>query len=285
MLIEIRLMIYSHLLSPQITSHERGNRPQDRDPRQAPVCLKRDREHPGKIWVPGLVSQILSVCRKINQEAIPMLYRNNYFIFHNEMIRSTARDQVPSMIEEKRKIFMSYPLSDWPEHVPEPIWRYELAIFLYRIGPANAANIREIEFASPFVPLSPEDVLYGTALLAQNTPALETFGVSVHPVQCSSSWATSDLPVLYTALKNGLLRLPWVKNFKYQCYCSKYPFCKKEFGTKLLELKEFVCHRAAERQISNSMVVMGHSTINGYEQREYDDSQLGKEESPPAAIP
>ncbi|KAL8951954.1 MAG: hypothetical protein Q9222_002106 [Ikaeria aurantiellina] len=248
-------MIYAQVLIAKTTSNKIKNSPEPHISRRAAVHLTPLRNQPGKFKVTShgdFAPQILSTCRTINREATPILYADNYFIFHSDGLCLPPSNTLRLPTEKACKDLMLYPLRDWPAHSPKPLQQSTIASFFRQIGPLNAADITQIELYTSCTLQLLEDLKLATALLAHHTPALESFAITVlHGKTSDPFLGPAHFAATYRTLTDCIFRLHWIKDFYYDCPGGYHRFDHTmDPETKIRVLEEFVRVRPAEDERS-----------------------------------
>ncbi|KAL8687508.1 MAG: hypothetical protein Q9218_006343 [Villophora microphyllina] len=121
-----------------------------------------------------LYPEILSTCRKIWQEAVPILYRENNFAFWTDELHISIKKKVHKA-KEACKALMTVDPKEWITSVPIWILWSTLAAFLRMIGPVNAGLIRSLILRTRNTHSAIDDLIVVTELCGKHMGGLEQF--------------------------------------------------------------------------------------------------------------
>ncbi|KAL8725495.1 MAG: hypothetical protein Q9166_007315 [cf. Caloplaca sp. 2 TL-2023] len=189
-----------------------------------------------------LYPQILRTCRKVWNEATPLLYQENAFVFQADRF-SIALDVKPNcgdlMLNRDHDLGLC---------IPYPVVRSTLAAFILRIGPLNCSLIRNIRLKCEAILNEAFNVDLATELCTFLMPSLQKFEISIDkdlsggrdpPRNERSHYAHC-----HEALRKFVHEVHWLKEFKYNMSHQLWNFRDAELTSKLCELEILVKKRA-----------------------------------------
>ena len=126
----------------------------------------------------ALSTQILSTCRLIHREAVPILYNQNQFDFSSDLIDSPSGRSTSRNIRAAIRDLMARREEDWCDSLmPRQVEGFKLAAFVCKIGPHNSAALRRLKLWSPDTDQATIDVRLAMQTCEHHLPGLEVFEV------------------------------------------------------------------------------------------------------------
>ncbi|KAL8836804.1 MAG: hypothetical protein Q9170_002765 [Blastenia crenularia] len=215
-----------------------------------------------------LSPEILTTCSTILHEASGILYGSNKFSFSSDGIDVNEKTMKKERFMKSIANLMSYSDDDWaeldcPKRPPLILRDSKLAAFIRKIGPANAALVRNLELCSWDTEEAAADVFLAAGLARCHFTGLSSFKVGVfekeifweespdyyHPDRSSPFWANGALEPMYSALEGFVDRVFWLQKFEYDTTSGSQIFFEETGAlNKLQQLGCTVKKRAQKRK-------------------------------------
>ena len=219
-------------------------------------------DSPWRRWDGPLTPGILSTCRTIQQEATPILYSENSFIFRTDWIEMDITNQ-PRDLFKICKDLMSYDPEDWKCVAPWPLDESTLGAFVRKIGRANSNCIRSLALYSDDTNQAVTDLRIATQICAYHFRSLERMQLHIwekeiaweespdyyHPDRSSPFWANGPLRPLLKALNGFVGRIDWLKEFEYD-RTGQRCFVEHNAMNKIRLVESFVKQRSLQREVA-----------------------------------
>lgn len=198
---------------------------------------------------------ILSTCRTIANEALPILYGDNDFHFRCSGFDEDNRPLKPEMLSCCYDIFS---FNRDGEDVParaSTMLNFDFAALLNMIGLDNAASIKSLSFYGSTADEMAEYLPTITALMAEHLPKLHYLKIHVaeatvfynespeyfHPDRLSPFWHNGAFWPLYREMETCVKTVHWLKKFVYS---GQEGFAEENSYILIHNLTELVRKRA-----------------------------------------
>ncbi|KAL8999146.1 MAG: hypothetical protein Q9169_001925 [Polycauliona sp. 2 TL-2023] len=203
------------------------------------------------LWIDEpLFPEILRTCRLVYEEATPILYQENTFVFSSNRI-DPELDHSHRNAEDVCQRLMSYRIDEDDVEdkdaipytdIPSPVNNSNLAAFIRRIGPYSSSLIRELEFVSSSPAEATDDIIVATHLCFLFTPKLESLLLRVktkegtrwdespeywHPNLASPWYFNGPFGPMFEALEQFVEKVTWLQVLEYD-YDRSTMQCKFE---------------------------------------------------------